>query len=93
MIDIRKLIADTTEFFAGDAKRIQHFIKVRSLANLIGGGEGMTDNELNVLDAAAVVHDVAMNLHAAGLDGLYIPNAEDRVCVTLSAGQDFRFHL
>lgn len=60
MIDIRKLIADTTEFFAGDAKRIQHFIKVRSLANLVGGGEGMTDNELNVLDAAAVVHDVGI---------------------------------
>jgi len=40
-----------------------------------------------------MMHDVAMNLHAAGLDRLFIANGENLVCVALAAGQDFRFHL
>ena len=39
MID--KLIFETAEFFFGDPKRIQHFIKVHEFARLIGTAEGM----------------------------------------------------
>lgn len=58
MID--KLIFETAEFFFGDPKRIQHFIKVHEFARLIGTAEGMTGEELLTLEAAAVVHDVGI---------------------------------
>lgn len=48
-------------FDAGDAKRIQHFIKVHDLARLIGRGEGMRGEELFTLEAAAYVHDIGIH--------------------------------
>ncbi len=44
----------------GDAKRIQHFIKVHSLAKLIGEMEGLEGEELETLEAAALVHDIGI---------------------------------
>ena len=55
-----RLIFETTEFFRGDAKRIQHFLKVHTLARLIGAAEGLKGEELLILEAAAVVHDVGI---------------------------------
>ena len=55
-----KLIFETTEFFRGDAKRIQHFLKVHTLARLIGAAEGLSGEELLTLEAAAIVHDVGI---------------------------------
>lgn len=59
-MDINKLIIRTIVFFAGDAKRVQHFIKVHSFAKLIAEIEGLKETELNTLEAAAVVHDVGI---------------------------------
>ena len=59
-MDINSLIIETMKFFAGDAKRIQHFIKVHSFAKLIAQGEGLDDITLNTLEAAAVVHDTGI---------------------------------
>ncbi len=47
-------------FFEGDPKRIQHFIKVHSLARLIGTGEGLDDVTLFILEAAAYTHDIGI---------------------------------
>lgn len=44
----------------GDARRIQHFIKVHSLAKLIGEMEGLSKEELEILEAAALVHDIGI---------------------------------
>lgn len=44
-------------FFEGDPKRIQHFIKVHSLARLIGIGENLDAPSLFLLEAAAYTHD------------------------------------
>lgn len=44
----------------GDARRIQHFIKVHSLAKLIGEMEGLDRAELEILEAAALVHDIGI---------------------------------
>lgn len=44
-------------FFDGDPKRIQHFIKVHSLARLIGIGENLDAASLFLLEAAAYTHD------------------------------------
>lgn len=58
MID--ELIIKTTEFFRGDARRIQHFMKVYTYAALIGRMEGLNDDTMRVLEAAAVVHDTGI---------------------------------
>lgn len=58
MID--ELIIKTTEFFKGDARRIQHFMKVYTYAALIGRMEGLDDDTMRVLEAAAVVHDTGI---------------------------------
>lgn len=55
-----ELIIRTTEFFKGDARRIQHFIKVYTYAALIGRMEGLDDDTMRVLEAAAVVHDTGI---------------------------------
>ncbi len=46
----------------GDARRIQHFIKVHSLARLIGRRESLDDVTLLTLEAAALVHDIGIRI-------------------------------
>ena len=48
------------EYYAGDAKRIQHFIKVHSLARLVGVKENMPEHALYILEAAALTHDIGI---------------------------------
>lgn len=52
-----KLYLKMTEYFSGDPKRIHHFIKVNSLASLIGRQEGLSERDLFVLETAAYIHD------------------------------------
>ena len=59
-MEINDLISITINYFEGDAKRIQHFVKVHSFAKIIGEGEGLHDESLLTLEAAAVVHDVGI---------------------------------
>lgn len=47
-------------FFAGDPKRIQHFMKVHSFARIIGTKEGMDPVSLSILEAAAYTHDIGI---------------------------------
>ena len=44
----------------GDPKRIQHFLKVREFARLIAAGEGLDERSRFTLEAAALVHDIAI---------------------------------
>lgn len=48
------------DFYKGDPNRIQHFIKVHSFARLIGEGEGLDEDTLFTLEAAALVHDIGI---------------------------------
>lgn len=48
------------EFNAGDARRINHFIKVHGYARLIGQAEGFDERTLGILEAAALVHDIGI---------------------------------
>ena len=50
-----------TEYDAGDTARIQHFIKVHSFAELIGVGEGLPDDAMKALEAAAILHDIGIH--------------------------------
>ena len=47
----------------GDARRIQHFIKVHDLAATIGVSEGLNAPILFTLEVAAILHDIG--IHAA----------------------------
>ncbi len=48
------------QYYTGDAKRIQHFIKVHSFAKLIGEMENLSSDEQYVLEIAAYVHDIGI---------------------------------
>lgn len=57
---IEKLTLKAIEYFGNDARRIQHFIKVHSFCRLIGISEGLSGEELTLLEAAAVLHDIGI---------------------------------
>ena len=57
---LHALMLKMIEFDAGDAKRIQHFVKVASFARAIGMGEGFDADTLLTLEAAAIVHDIGI---------------------------------
>ncbi len=59
---IRRLFHAMIRFDAGDPDLIQHFTKVHSYAKLIAEGEGMDASARSVLEAAALVHDIAIPL-------------------------------
>jgi len=60
---ISQLIQKAIEFDSGDARRIQHFLKVYQFAALIGTLEKISAAQQEVLDAAAILHDIG--IHAA----------------------------
>ena len=51
------------KYDCGDARRIQHLVKVHDFARMIGVSEGLEEEELFVLEAAAILHDIG--IHAA----------------------------
>lgn len=59
---LNKLRLAMIEYFAGDAKRIQHFLKVHELAGLIAAAEGLDEKTRLTVEAAAVVHDVGIKI-------------------------------
>jgi HD superfamily phosphodiesterase len=65
---LNKVYLKMIEYFAGDAKRVQHFVKVHSFAKLIGESENLKDEQLFILEAAAYVHDIGIK-HAERLCG------------------------
>ena len=62
---IAGLLAAMIEYDKGDARRIQHLIKVHDLAAAIGTLEGMEADELFVLEAAAILHDIGIHVSEA----------------------------
>ena len=59
---IRDLFFRMIEFDAGDPELIQHFTKVHSYAKLIAEAEKLEPHMVEVLEAAALVHDIAIPL-------------------------------
>lgn len=54
------LINEMIHYYSGDAKRIQHFIKVHSFSKLIGEMEGIDKDTLFILETTAIVHDIGI---------------------------------
>ncbi|NPV93451.1 MAG: HD domain-containing protein [Firmicutes bacterium] len=59
---VNNLILEMIEFDAGEPELIQHFIKVRQFAQLIGDLENVSPDNMEVIEAAAVVHDIGIKV-------------------------------
>ena len=59
---IRQLFHEMIAFDRGDPDLIQHFTKVHAYARLIAESEGIDHRTAQVLEAAALVHDIAIPL-------------------------------
>lgn len=57
---INKLMKKMIAYYAGDPKRIQHFMKVYEFARLIGGEEKLDDKSQYILEISALVHDIGI---------------------------------
>lgn len=55
-----KVIDAMIGFYAGDILRINHFLKVYALAKSIGECEGLPEDVQQVLEIAAVTHDIGI---------------------------------
>ena len=62
MEKINELKKAMIEYFCGDAKRIQHFIKVHSFSKLIGEGESLDEHTMFILESSALVHDIGIKI-------------------------------
>lgn len=73
-MNICDVIESAVSYDRGDSKRINHFMKVYAFAGLIGRKEGISGRELDILEAAAVLHDIGIHnaemLHGSS-DGKY----------------------
>ena len=62
-MDIVNLVyLEMIKYFAGDARRIQHFIKVHSFVKYIGLEEELPNDELLVLEVTALMHDIGIRI-------------------------------
>lgn len=60
---LSRLMGEMIKYDSGDVRRIQHLVKVHDFAHIIGIAEGLSEEGLFVLEAAAILHDVG--IHAA----------------------------
>ena len=61
-MDINKVTTAMIDYYQGQPKRIQHFLKVHAYAKLIGEQEGLDKEILDILEVAALTHDIGMNI-------------------------------
>lgn len=59
---ISDLLQEMIQYYTGDPKRIQHFIKVHSFSKLIGEKEQLDSTTLLTLEIAAIVHDIGIKV-------------------------------
>ncbi|HIQ72828.1 MAG TPA: HD domain-containing protein [Candidatus Cottocaccamicrobium excrementipullorum] len=57
---LNQLFMEMINYYQRDARRIQHFTKVHAFAKLIGQLENLDKETLNLLEAAAYVHDIGI---------------------------------
>lgn len=61
-METQEIIAKMIDFSEGNLHDINHFMKVYAFAETIGKGEKLDDETQKILEAAAVVHDIACPL-------------------------------
>ena len=61
MDTIGTLIRAMMEYDAGDMRRIHHFLKVYALAKALGELEGLNNDTQEILEIAALTHDIGIH--------------------------------
>ncbi len=56
------LILAMAEYFAGEPKQVQHLMKVQSFALVIAQEEKLDPKTIEILEAAAAVHDIGIKI-------------------------------
>lgn len=59
---LAQLMEAMTAYDAGDARRIQHFIKVHDLAATIAAQEEVDGHTAFIIETAAILHDIGIHL-------------------------------
>ena len=59
-MDKQQLIWEMIKYEKGSPKRVQHFLKVHAFAKLIGQREGLAPELQEILEVAAIVHDLSL---------------------------------
>lgn len=60
MRDISTIINEMINYYKGDVKRINHFMKVYAISKTIGELEGIDEETQYILEIAAVTHDIGI---------------------------------
>ena len=60
MVSIGQVINAMIEYYAGDVRRVNHFLKVYGFAKAIGEAEGLADGTQQILEIAALTHDIGI---------------------------------
>lgn len=61
-MDMNKVTTAMIDYDKGDPKRIQHFLKVHAYAKLIGEQERLDKDTLEILEVAALTHDIGIKV-------------------------------
>lgn len=57
---IGTIITEMVRYEQGEPHRVHHFLKVHAFARVIGESEGLPENVQEILEVAAVMHDVGI---------------------------------
>ena len=56
------LVFEMVNYFSGDARRINHFLKVHAFARAIAEREGLEEKKREIIEVAALVHDIGIKI-------------------------------
>lgn len=56
------IINEMIDYYTGDVRRVNHFLKVHSFAKSIGELEGLDDETLYILEIASIMHDIGIKV-------------------------------
>lgn len=62
MISTNSILIEMINYYQGDPKRIQHFLKVHSFAKFIAEQENLTSDKLYTLEIASLMHDIGIKI-------------------------------
>ena len=73
MTNFSKLVLKMTEYEGGCVERVNHFLKVFAFAKTIAEGEDVDDATKEILEAAAITHDIGIRVCFENLIGHHHP--------------------
>ena len=62
MANINTVLLEMINYYQGDPKRIQHFLKVHSFAKFIAEQENLPSDKLYILEIAGLMHDIGIKI-------------------------------